>query len=708
MTEQQNETLHFLDYWRVIRSRKEVIIAVSLLVVLTGILVTYAMPKVYMASTKIRVRQESPDVEVFTRHIAGYDPLFMRTMFEMIQSRPILTETIKKTKLDRKLGAAYGYAQAPDRFERTVDLLSRSMKVQQYRDTNLIEIQIYLSEPKENANIEAARVADTIASAFREQRIRRSQDEIERALKVLHNSLQEQERRVEEAEQLVEDIRDKYEIDVISTFSGTESSVDKMRLQSLEGYRSRIEVDVAGHESRLTEIGKLSSKDMIDATPYVTGDPVLANLVAEKRKAQVELSRLLKSYGSKHPTVVGVKAAVDEFDKKIDDALTGIQTAIRVDYLAEKAKLETIVQQLDELRARERVHESGPSREFDKAREDLEHARSIRDSLEVRYLQEKIEMRIPRTVVEVIEPAHAPLLSDPVSPDFTLNLLLSIVVGLGSGIALAYFIEYLDTSVKTVDDVEKYMGVPVLGVIPQKVKPLIDEDAEAAHAEAYRILRTNIRFSKRLGEGKALTITSGSASEGKSLTLFNLAYVTAKLGEKVLIVDSDLHRPTQHKMLELDKDVGLANVLVNECDVDEAIIETEVPNLYLMPSGRLKAGHHGLLDTVRMKELLAELKGKFDLVLFDAPPITGVSDASLLAREMDGVLLVIQHRKHPKAVSNRAKVMVENVGANLIGVVLNNINISRDYSYYYYGHYYSYAYTRSRSYIEGEDAKDKV
>lgn len=705
MTEQQ-ETLHFLDYWRVIRSRKEVIIAVSLLVVLTGILVTYAMPKVYMASTKISVRPETPDVEVFTRHITGFDPLFMRTMFEIIQSRPIITETIRETKLDEKLGAAYGYSQAPDRFERTVMLLGRSMKVQQYRDTNLIEIQIYLAEPKESANIEAARVADTIATVFREQRTRRSQEETERALQVLHSSLEEQQRRVDTAEQLVEDIRKKYEIDVISNFAGTESSADKMRLQSLEQYRSRIEVDLAGHESRLAEIGKLSPEDKLDAIPYVAGDPVLSNLVDQKRKAEVDLSQLVKSYGSKHPQVVGVQAAITEFDKKIEDALTGIQTAIRVEYQSEKAKLATIVQQLDELKAKERLHESGPYREFAKAREALEHAKTIRDSLEARYLQERIEMRIPRTAVEVIEPAHAPLKTEPVSPDFTLNLLLSIVVGLGSGIALAYFIEYLDTSVKTVDDVEKFMGVPVLGVIPQKVKPLIDEESEAAHAEAYRILRTNIRFSKRFGDGKALTITSGSASEGKSLTLFNLAYVSAKLGEKVLIVDSDLHRPTQHKMLGVDKKVGLANVLVDECEADAAIIETEVPNLYLMPSGRLKAGHHGLLDTVRMKELLEELKGKFGLVLFDAPPITGVSDASLLAREMDGVVLVIQHRKHPKGVANRAKVMVENVGANLIGVVLNNINISRDYSYYYYGHYYSYAYTRSRSYIEGSEAED--
>jgi Mrp family chromosome partitioning ATPase len=125
-----------------------------------------------------------------------------------------------------------------------------------------------------------------------------------------------------------------------------------------------------------------------------------------------------------------------------------------------------------------------------------------------------------------------------------------------------------------------------------------------------------------------------------------------------------------------------------------------------MPSGRLASGHHGLLDTLRMKELLASLKERFDLILFDSPPITGVSDASLLAREMDGVLLVVQHRKHPKAVSDRAKAMVENVGGNLVGVVLNNINISRDYSYYYYGHYYSYAYTKTRSQQKPEQKKE--
>lgn len=696
MNENQ-EALHFLDYWRVIRSRKEIIIAVSLLVVLTGILVTYSMPKVYRASTIIAVNQETPDVEVFTRHTTGYDPYFMRTQFEIIQSRPILEETVRKLGLETKLGNAYGFGALPEneRFDRTIRLLSRSMKVQQYRDTNLIEIQAYLSEPKGSAHEEVARVADMVAEVFRDQRIRVSREETERALRALLASLEEQQKKVDALDEAVQDIRAKYKITVLASDGSTDMTAEKYGLTQLEGYRRKVRVDLAEKESRYKGISSLSTDDLMAAATSL-GDPVLSQMVADKRKNEVELARLLESYGEKHPKVVDMQAVVSELDAKIRVALEGLKTGIRLEYQAEKDKLDIIEKELDDLQQRARAHESGAYREFEKANEELAHARAIRDSLEARYLQEQIEMRIPRTIVEVVQPARPPAADDPVSPDILLNVLLSIIVGLGAGVALAYFVEYLDTSVKTVEDVEKYMGVPVLGVIPQRVRPLVDKDADTAHSEAYRILRTNIRFSKRVPGGKAFSITSGSAGEGKSLTLFNLAYVAARLGEKVLVVDSDLHRPTQHKIVGVSRDVGLANVLVGEKQVSEVVQHTDQPNLDLIPSGKLNAGHHGLLDTVRMKQLINELKGLYDLVLFDGPPITGVSDASLLAREVDGVLLVIQHRKHPKAVSNRAKAMVENVGATVAGVVLNNINISRDYSYYYYGHYYSYAYTRSR------------
>lgn len=691
MAESSQEILHFLDYWQVIRSRKEIVIAVSLLVVLTGIIVTYTMPKVYMASTVVAVREEAPDVPVFSREIMRYDPLFLRTQFEIIQSRPVLEEVIRKLKLDEKLGKAYGYFDLPNRFDVTYEILSSSMKVQQYRDTNLIEIRIFLREmggSQETAPQVVAEVANKVATVFRDQRMESSREETERALKALYESYLDQEKDVAEAEGKVEEIREKYELVVVSSSAGTESALGKMSLTGLESERIRARMELAGKEARYKKITSLSSEKLLDAVPYVVGDPALMELVAQKRKAEVELIDLQKTYGPKYPDIIRKEAVIEGLAMKIADALEGLKTGVQADYEAAKAKFEILRSELEDIKASERSAEAGGYRKFDEAVEELAHAKRIRNALETRYLQEKIEMRIPRTTVEVIELAQAPEENAPVKPNVPLNIILSILVGLGSGVGLAYFIEYLDTSVKTIEDIERYMGVPVLGVIPQKVKPLLIEE-ESAHAEAYRVLRTNIQFSKKFAGGKTLCFTSGSMGEGKSLTLFNLAYVCAQLGDKVLIVDSDLHRPRQHKILSASNSVGLANVLVGEAKLENAIISTNFPNLDLLAGGRLSTGIHGLLNTTKMKELIKELRESYDHVFFDAPPIIGVSDASLLASEMDGVLLVIQHRKYPKAVSGRAKGMLENVGANLIGVVLNNINMSRDYSYYYY-HYYSY------------------
>ena len=136
--------------------------------------------------------------------------------------------------------------------------------------------------------------------------------------------------------------------------------------------------------------------------------------------------------------------------------------------------------------------------------------------------------------------------------------MISLVLGLVLGIGLAYFVEYMDTSLKSVEEAERFLGLPVLGVIPQKMKPLNDKRADQAHAEAYRVLRANLRFSTRLAGGKTLAVTSGGVGEGKSLTLFNLAYTSALLGDKVLVIDADLHRPRQHRILGISNRPGLA------------------------------------------------------------------------------------------------------------------------------------------------------
>ncbi len=694
---QQSEPQHFLDYWRVIASRKEVVIAVSLLVVITGILVTYSMPKVYKSSAVVQVKEESPDMKVFSPEVARFDPLFLRTQFQIIQSVPVIEDVVRTLNLAEKFAVAYGYQgrySPEESFRHAVSLLGKRIKVQQYRDTNLIEIEVYLSEPKDVAPAMAAEIANMVAEVFRDQNLRRSRTVTERALKVLRSSLEEQKKRMKDAEDKVTDVREKHGIVEVNQYlpSGVGGTLEKETVRMLEAQRVRVCLELEQKKARREKVNSLSAENLLAAAPWLAGDPAMAELVRSKTEAEIRLKELLRaSLGANHPDVQKAQGIIDGFQKKIDEALVGLRTGLDADYEAAQAMYKAVEDMLLQAKV-DVMDETGKGvREMEEALAELEHARKIHDALEMRVLQEDIEQRIPRTAVDLIQPAQSADPSNPVSPDFLLNIILSIVVGVGCGVGLAYFIEYLDTSVKTIEDIERYLSLTVMGVIPQKVKPLHQEDAEQAHAEAYRVLRTNLQSSNKIRKGSALCITSGSVGEGKSLTIFNLAYTCATLGDRVLLVDSDLHRPRQHKILGVSNRSGLANVLVGDTTVDEALIHTPHTNLDFLPSGKLSSGVHGLLDTERMRDLIRELKGRYDFVFFDAPPIVGVSDASLLAREMDGVLLVIQHRKYPRALSGRAKAMLDNIGANLMGVVLNNINIARDYSsYYYQQHYYAY------------------
>jgi capsular exopolysaccharide synthesis family protein len=277
-----------------------------------------------------------------------------------------------------------------------------------------------------------------------------------------------------------------------------------------------------------------------------------------------------------------------------------------------------------------------------------------------------------------------------VSPNVTLNLVLGAVVGLIFGVGIAFFLEYLDTSVKSLEDVERYLQVPVLAVIPKDVGILHKQSGMSPDAEAYRILRTNIEFNRKNPEDNAITVVSGGAGEGKSTTLVNLAYICAQGGYTTLMIDADLRRPRLHTFFDINNSVGLTNYLTTELMLEDVILQTPVDNLYFMPSGILPADAAGILNSRRMSELIQDAKQRFDLVLVDSPPILGVSDASVLASEVDLTMIVVQHRKLPRNMLLRVKQAVENVGGNVIGVVLNNVDVRSDSQYQYYTSYYTY------------------
>lgn len=683
---------HFLDYWRIIRLRKTVILAVFLLVVITATLVTFILPEYYEGRVRIRVEQDMSDIQGFTeaQRYHNYDPFFIQTEFEVIQSEVVLGKVIDALDLNTEWGKKYYGGEKLQPME-TLRLLKRRIDLHPIRSTSLIEIRVYSEDPKE-----AARLANAIAEAYCDYRLEVRKVQASGGIKALEERFAEQEKKIREVQEQADKLRSELKISDVEA-SGTTPTplLEAETLRRFEAQRIERQMVYTSKEKQLSELKMLSKEKLKEVLPRVVTDQNLTQLLTWLNAAEQKLVVLKKDYAPEHPDVVRTQSQVDEIKKEIDDSVDGIMAGLENQVQAEKAALDKLVANVEEARKQDadKAEKSRPY--FDKKRE-LDELITFRRILTMKLEAEQIDVKLPKTGVVTITDHAKPALK-PVKPDKTLNITLGVIVGLIVGIGLAFFIEYLDTSVKTIDDVERSLQSPVLGVIPQNVGALIDEGVESPHAEAYRVLRTNLLFSRKDDQLNTLAVVSAGAGEGKSTTVLNLATVFAQSGQRVLVVDSDLRRPTLHKMLRVSNSLGLTNYLMKQNTLDQVIQTSSLPNLHFMASGKLPSSSLGILSSGQMKDLIAELKKRYEFVFFDSPPIMGVSDASILASEVDLALQVIQYRRYPQPMNIRAKQMIEKVGGNLVGIILNNINMSQDEGYYYYSGYYHDYYSKNEA-----------
>ena len=432
---------------------------------------------------------------------------------------------------------------------------------------------------------------------------------------------------------------------------------------------------------------------MRDVLPGFQPDSELSSLIGELNAADQKYVSQINDLGPSHPQIQAVNDLRELLNKKIDARVGGILKGLETQVSTAKSELDSIGKAVEDARLIDQDKLTKTRPYFDKKRE-LEELNDLRRLITRKKNIEEVDLKLPKSEqVVIIEKALASPTA--VKPNKTLNIILGVVIGLIVGVGLAFFIEYLDTSVKTIDDVERTLQSPVLGVIPQNVGLLIEEGAESPHAEAYRVLRTNLLFARKDDKLNTTAVVSAGAGEGKSTTVLNLATVFAQSGQRVVIVDSDLRRPTLHKLLKVTNNLGLTNYLLKQNTLDEVIQTTSVPTLDFLASGKLPSSSLGILSSSAMKDLIGELKARYDIVFFDSPPIMGVSDASILASEVDMTVQVIQYRRYPQPMNVRAKQLIEKVGGNLVGIVLNNINMSQDESYYYYSGYYQDYYAKN-------------
>ncbi len=680
-----DQKLHFLDYWRIIRIRKTVILAVFLLVVLTTTAVTFILTPSYRSTVRIEVGKDTTDIAPLLMGSQGptaYDPYFIQTEFEKIKSKSVLHIVIEQLKLNERWAKRFGQERL--KTSETYQSLLKQVDVRQFRNTSLIEIQAYNEDRKE-----AAEIANKIADVYKDTRRTRSAGASSNSIAILRKELQVRKIELEGAQQEMDKKRGELgvaDIDAGSFVSTTEPETVRI----FEREKAGVEIKLSNFSSLLEELRKLPPDKVAQAVPGTSyPDTILNELLAQYNLAESTHVKLQQEFGVSHPNLLSSSNLLVTLTGQIEKRVKGIFMALQGEVDRHRAQLEFLTNRISVARQNDSTMME-KYRPYFTAKRDYETKLRIFEAINLRVMQETVDAQLPKSsIVEITDQAEES--ERPVRPNIPLNIALGVVVGLIMGFGLAFFIEYLDTSVKTIDDVERALQAAVLGVIPQNVGTLMKEGPDSPHAEAYRVLRTNLLFARKDPTANTLTVVSGGAGEGKSTTIFNLATIFAQHGHRVLIVDSDLRRPSLHKLMNVSNSIGLTNYLLKQNTIEEVVQTTSMPSLFFLPSGKLPSSSLGILNSLQMKDFIREAKTRFDFVFFDSPPIMGVSDASVLASEVDMAILVIQYRKYPQAMTIRAKQMVEKVGGNLLGVVLNNINISQDSYYYYYsGYYYDY------------------
>jgi polysaccharide biosynthesis transport protein len=680
-TNSSEATLHAIDYWQVIKNRYGVILLTFLLVFMTALVITYVMPKRYESKAVVQVRAKGagavlmPGME--NRVFSDTGATFFPTEFEVIKAQKTLDAAIEDLDLVNR------WNSDPESVRQT---LRGIVDAQNIRGTALIEIRVRYNDSKD-----AQAIARAVSEAYRKRRTALQSEYANQAMDQLSKAVVQQKDLVEDKRKLLSQIirqegiiyrGDKNEFQGSGFDEADEAETAAREFDRLD--REKIQL-----ESQIETLLKYDGPQLMN---YAAGlslpDNIIPSLLPQYQTAKRDYDSAKSSgLGEKHPKMVSMATNLTGMEQNLVEAVANLRETL-------KAKLELSKEQLSRLKIRmdstidEAINEGIANQTFIDAKNEFESSQRLLETLQVKEIAERMQNKITEDPIIIHE---EPVVSQvPVSPNVTLNLALGAVVGLIFGVGVAFFLEYLDTSVKSLEDVERYLQVPVLAVIPKDVGVLYKQSGMSPDAEAYRILRTNIEFNRKNPEDNAITVVSGGAGEGKSTTLVNLAYICAQGGYTTLMIDADLRRPRLHTFFDINNSVGLTNYLTTELMLEDVILQTPVDNLYFMPSGILPADAAGILNSRRMSELIQDVKQRFDLVLVDSPPILGVSDASVLASEVDLTMIVVQHRKLPRNMLMRVKQAVENVGGHVIGVVLNNVDVRSDSQYQYYTSYYTY------------------
>lgn len=706
-TESENRTeAVLLKYWFVLRSRWGLIALFTAALVGTTTLVSLITPKTYAAIATLEIQPKAPtifNVEEVTELVDVGNPderrSYYSTQYLIIQSRLVMEEAI------RRLREEHGVTDF-DEEENPVRFLRDIMTLQPEMNTFVVQIRVEQSDPEK-----AALFANVIAESYRDLNLRRAMQASQDALKWLEE--QQEKYRLLQRESDEELHRFRTENDLVGADERREAifqNLERLQTAQSETHISRIEAQ--SDYDRLS--GLLNNGDWLGLATYLSADDlVLQDRLKNLRLRQQEATGLGTRYLPDHPRLRELASEISgleaQVQAQVQEIVAGRRTALQV-IIDREAALETEIAQAKadaqdlERRLIEYNFLAGAAERNEAFYRNLDQRRSEVDLAKL----------IESNNVSFIDRAIAN--PDPVAPRLDRNVAVALLVGVMGGFALVFFMEYIDRTIKGPEDIERLIKVPALGPVPMlspdEILGLSELDRsiyvyarpKSQVAERLRDIRTNVLFRTPDHRQRRLLITSALPMEGKSFISANLCSIIAMTGHRVLLIDADLRRPTQHKLFQMDASVGLGSVLLGEATIEQAIQHTHVPNLDIMVGGpTLPASVVSpaeLFDGDRMTRVLDNLPG-YDIVVVDTSPIGAVADPLILSRFVDGVLMVVFASQTPRQLVKQAADRLREMEANILGAVVNKFDVRR--AGYGYSYYYNYGYGYG---VYGEDSPE--
>ena len=729
MDENREEQIDLRDYLRVLVKRRWTIISIFALVVLLVAVYTFTAVPIYQASARIVIEKENPNLvsiqEVMAVDATGSD--YYQTQYKIIESRAVAREVIRRLDLQNSpeffpepkddvvsnikawvqetLAAWKDWIEsllktAPDPSAsdeealaadfKLVDAFIARLSVEPIRNSRLVDISIEAMDPKM-----AAKMANELVRAYIDQNLEAKLVAAKDAVQWLGDRIQEERRKVETAEGALLTYKEKHQI--ITDFSSDAEKITAQKLAQLNSQVVDAESARVEAETRYKQAMALDdTPDMLDSIPEVLRN----ELVQEIKKMEVNLynrmSELSKKYGKRHPQMLAIESELEDLQKRKVQEVKRVVNSLRNQFRLAVAKEESLKKALEKQK-NESLEMNKKAVQYGVLQRQAESARQMYEMLIKRFKETSLTEEMKTGNIRIVDRAETPV--KPVKPKKRLNLLLALVVGLTLGIGLAFFLEYLDNTIKLPDEVRDYLKIPYLGPVPAfaKVKNRdgIPADLVTLHSpkstasESFRGIRTGVLFSSADKPPQVILVSSSGPGEGKTVCASNLAVAMAQSGSRVVLLDCDMRRPRLHKMFNISRDVGVSNVLVGSNTLAEALVVDAAPNLDVIPCGPIPPNPSEIIGSNKMKDLIEVLRKDYTRIIIDSPPVTAVTDSAVLAQAADGLILVIRAGDTPRQIVQNGVSHLKALNAPILGAVLNGVNTGKD-SYYYYQYYYYY------------------